>query len=251
MQVGIFRLTGTPLSKRLDLTPALTLRVSNPMQRPPVVVFDFDLTLTRWDTADRFFRWLLRRDPARLALVLAALPVLGPFLLSRFTRRWPVRYAVWVATLGRTPDALPALVEEFIRTLPLGHGSVLLPTAVERLQAHVAQGDEVVIATGCLDVLAAALLRQAGLEQVTLVASTVRPLLGGLARDQHCYGANKIPMLASRGFAPPWAATYTDHSADLPVLELAHERFLINPKPGCVTRIENSLATQVTILDWR
>ncbi|MCF7751485.1 hypothetical protein KQ945_12045 [Bacillus subtilis subsp. subtilis] len=46
------------------------------MQQGKVVVFDFDLTLTltRWETARRFFKGLLRRQPARLALLLLALP---------------------------------------------------------------------------------------------------------------------------------------------------------------------------------
>ncbi|HGM6769746.1 TPA: haloacid dehalogenase-like hydrolase [Stenotrophomonas maltophilia] len=219
--------------------------------KPPVVVFDFDLTLTRWDTADQFFRWLLRRSPARMAVLLAALPALAPLLLTGFTQRWPIRFAVWVSTIGRKPDALPALVEEFIQTLPLGSESVLLPAGVERLQAHMERGDEVVIATGCLDALASALLRHAGLEQVPLVASTVRPFLGGLVQDQHCYGPNKIPMLAARGYAPPWAVAYTDHRADLPVLKLAAERFLIDPKPECVTRLEAALASKMKILNWR
>jgi phosphatidylglycerophosphatase C len=75
------------------------------MSNPPVVVFDFDLTLTYWDTADRFFRWLLRRNPWRLLVVAMALPVLGPLLPFRRTRRWLTWFAVWVATLGRSPRA--------------------------------------------------------------------------------------------------------------------------------------------------
>lgn len=217
----------------------------------PVVVFDFDCTLTRWDTADRFFRWLLRREPWRLVLVLAALPVLGPLLLARPTRKWPIRFAVWIATLGRTPEALPALAEEHIQSLPKGHASVFLPAAVERLQAHLVQGDQVVIATGCVEALAQALLRHAGLSQVPLVASTVRPFLGGLVRDQHCFGPNKIPMLAARGFAPPWAVAYTDHHADLPVLRLSAERYLVSPNPKCLFRIEQALSIEATILPWR
>lgn len=220
-------------------------------QESAVVVFDFDLTLTRWDTADRFFRWLLRRDPWRFALVLVAFPILAPLLLTRSTRKWPIRFAVWAATLGRTPDALPALVEEHIQSLPMGHASVLLPVAVGRLQAHVAQGDQVVVATGCLEPLAHALLRRAGLDHVPLVASTLRPFFGGLIRDQHCFGPNKIPMLAARGFAPPWAAAYTDHHVDLPVLRLSSERYLISPKPRCLARIEEALAIKATILTWR
>lgn len=216
-----------------------------------VIVFDFDLTLTRWDTASRFFKWLLRRDLWRLALVLLALPVLAPLLLVKFTRKWPIRYAVWVATLGRTNDALPALVEEHIQSLPLGHASVFLPDAVAQLQAHVEQGDQVVIATGCLQPLAVALLQQAGLGQVPLVASTLRPFLGGLVRDQHCFGASKVPMLSARGFSPPWAVAYTDHQADLPILQLSSECYLVSPKTTCLARIEQVLATKPTVLVWR
>ena len=216
-----------------------------------VVVFDFDLTLTRWDTADRFFRWLLRRDPWRLTVVLAALPVLGPLLLVRSTRKWPIRFAVWVATFGRSPGALSALAEEHIQALPMGHASVFLPAAVEQLQAHVAQGDQVVIATGCVDALAQTLLRHAGLNHVPLVASTLRPFLGGLARDQHCFGPNKVPMLSARGFAPPWAAAYTDHRADIPVLRLSSERYLVSPRPECLAHVEQALGIKATILAWR
>lgn len=217
----------------------------------PVVVFDFDLTLTRWDTADRFFRWLLRRDVWRLSLIVVAFPLLGPMLAFAATRKWPIRFAVWVATWGRDPDALNALVNEHIRALPGGQASVFLPLALERLQDHVAQGHRVVIATGCLEPLARALLSRAGFGHVPLVASTLRPFLGGLVRDEHCFGTNKVPMLAARGFAPPWAVAYTDHHADLPVLERSAERYLIDPLPTCLARIQRALPEGATLLAWR
>ena len=42
-----------------------------------VVVFDFDLTLTRWETAGRFFKGLLCRQPWRLAALIVAFNGLG------------------------------------------------------------------------------------------------------------------------------------------------------------------------------
>lgn len=216
-----------------------------------IVVFDFDLTLTRWDTAERFFRWLLRRDPWRLALVVVMLPALALVMLVTRSRKWLVRFAVWAATLGRSPAALPALVEEHIRSFAGGPESVFVPAAVERLHAHLAQGHRVVVATGCLEPLAQALLVHAGLGHVPLAASTVRPFLGGLVRDQHCFGPNKVPMLIARGFARPWAVAYTDHHADLPVLKLSTECYLVSPTPECLALIKRSLATEATILAWR
>ena len=216
-----------------------------------VVVFDFDLTLTRWDTADRYFRWLLRRDAWRSATVLVACPLLLPLFLTKTTRRWPIWFAVWVATLGRSQAALAALSEQHIQSLPKGHESVFLPAAVQRLRAHLDRGDRVVVATGCLEPLARALLQRAGLGDVPLVASTLRPFFGGLVRDEHCFGANKISMLSARGYAPPWAVAYTDHQADLPVLRHSAECFLVSPRPACRARIEQALGAKATVLAWR
>ncbi|MGH8028820.1 MAG: haloacid dehalogenase-like hydrolase [Arenimonas sp.] len=217
----------------------------------PIVVFDFDLTLTRWDTADRFFRWLLKRDPWRLALVGMSLPVMGPLFLVAATRRWPIRFAVWVATLGRSVADLEPLVREHADGIFSGVEPVFLDEGLARLQQHLDQGHRVVIATGSLEVLARELLQRAGHGEVALVASTLRPCFGGLVRDRHCFADNKIPMLTERGFAPPWAVAYTDHHCDLPVLRLSRERFLISPKATCVVRIEQALATSSTILAWR
>jgi phosphatidylglycerophosphatase C len=216
-----------------------------------VVVFDFDLTLTRWDTADRFFRWLLRRNPWRLALVLVAVPVVGPLFALRATRKWPVRFAVWVATLGRSNPDLEPLAREHVDAVFAGTEPVFLDQGLARLRQHLAQGHRVVIATGCLEVLARELLRRGGHGDVALVASTLRPFLGGLAVDRHCFAENKIPMLSERGFAPPWSVTYTDHHCDLPVLRLSRERYLVSPKPDCVARIEQALSARATILAWR
>jgi phosphatidylglycerophosphatase C len=217
----------------------------------PVVVFDFDLTLTRWDTADRFFRWLLRRNPLRGALVLASVPVLGPLYLFAATRKWPVRFAVWAATFGRSQHDLQRLARVHADALARRAEPVFLEAGLARLREHADQGHRIVIATGCLEVLASELLRRAGLGHVPLVASTVKPYLGGMVRDRHCFGENKVPMLSERGFAPPWAFTYTDHHCDLPVLRLSRERYLVSPKPQCVARIEQALAEKTRILAWR
>lgn len=215
------------------------------------VVFDFDLTLTRWDTADRFFRWLIRRDKWRLGAALAALPILGPLYLVPFFRKWPIHFGVWIATLGRESADMSELAKEYIKSLPMDRDCVFRPAAVEQLQVHIEQGDRVVIATGCLEQLAHALLRYAGLDSVPVVASTLRPFLGGLTRDQHCFGDNKVSMLTARGFAPPWAVAYTDHRADLPLLRSSAERNLVNPTPKVQAHVEHELPNGCNILIWR
>jgi phosphatidylglycerophosphatase C len=220
-------------------------------QPTPTIVFDFDHTLTAWDSADRFFRWLLWREPWRAAMVIAALPVLAPLLLARRTRKLPVRFAIWVATLGRADEDVCTLVHRHVRELVVDAPRLVLADGIAQLERHLAQGHRVVVATGSLEVLARAYLDHAGLQHVPVVGSTLRPLLWGMVSREHCFGPRKIPMLTARGYAPPWATTYTDHECDLPVIAHSAECFLVNPKPRAVRVVGDRLAATPTILAWR
>ena len=217
----------------------------------PVVVFDFDLTLTAWDTAGRFFRWLLLREAWRLGLVLAALPALGLLLIAKSTRKGPVRFAVWVATLGRTQQDLRVLARRHAQLVFSKAPPVFFRDGLTRLQFHLEQGHTVVIATGCLEVLAKELLSRAGFGHIALVGSTLRPFLGGMAPHRHCFGQNKVPMLTERGFAPPWAFGYSDSESDLPVLHHCRESYLINAEATCVVRVGQRVAGKVSSLAWQ
>lgn len=221
------------------------------MSKPDVVVFDFDLTLTGWETASRFFKTLLRRQPWRIAGVVLALPVLVPLWALPHTRRLPVRFAVWMATFGRSGEALAALAVAHADEVFGGPEPVFLAQGVERLRNHLAQGDQVVIATGCWEPLAQALLEREGLQDVPLVASTLRPCLGGWVSERHCLGENKIPMLAERGYPPPWRVAYTDHCADLPLLRNSAQWYLVSPGEECLRLIEQTMMTKAQILPWR
>lgn len=221
------------------------------MQHNNVVVFDFDLTLTRWETASRFFKQLLRRQPWRWAVVGLALPVLLPLFLVPATRRLPVRFAVWVATFGRSRAGMEALAQAHADALFAEGDTLFLPEALHFLRQHLADGDRVVIATGCWEPLARALLQRGGLRQVPLVASTLRPFLGGWVSEDYCLGENKVPMLAARGFPPPWAWAYTDHHMDVPILRHSQQWRLISPAPKCQKRIEQALGRPASVLAWR
>ena len=145
---------------------------------------------------------------------------------------------------------LCACVEAHADEIFGGCEPVFLGQGLQRLQQHIDQGDRVVVATGCLEVLALALLRRAGFPDVAVVGSSLRGHWGGMARHEHCFGARKISMLAARGYAAPWAITYTDHPCDLPVLKLPRERFLVNPKPGAAESIEPELGCGTEVLAW-
>lgn len=220
-------------------------------QTDKTVVFDFDHTLTSWDSSDRFFRWLLKRQLWRIGLLGLFLPVLGPLLLIKRTRRWPVWVAVWVATLGRSQEGIGLLAKEHVRGILASQQSLLLQDGIRQLREHEELGHRVVIATGSLAVLAQEFLDQGGLGQVPLVGSSFKPFLWGMVSNEHCFGVRKIPMLSDRGFPPPWSVTYTDHECDLPVIGLSAQCFLVNPKPSAIQVITQKLSFTPEVLNWR
>lgn len=216
-----------------------------------IVVFDFDLTLTSWDTAARFFAWLLRRRPWKMVLGAPVALVISPLALFRRTRGVPIRCAAWLATFGHDHEPLRALARAHIAEINARYGSFLRRDGRTQIDAHLSQGHTVVVATGALEDLAREILVQEGLVNVTVVGSSMRRWLGGMVVNQHCFGANKIPMLQERGFEPPWAIVYSDHEADLPLLRAGARQFLVNPKPRAVARLMAVLGPSASVITWR
>lgn len=220
------------------------------MDRYQTIVFDFDHTLTAWDSSDKFFRWLLRRGPWRMVLLIASIPFLTPLLLIKSTRNLPVKFAVWTATLGRSSDAISALAKMHVTEL-VARQPLILRDGIRQLNHHLEQGHRVVVATGSLEVLAREFLDRSGLAHIPLVGSSLKPLMWGMVAHEHCYGPRKIPMLTQRGYPPPWDATYTDHECDLPVIGLSAEFFLVNPRPKTIRIITDKLSRTPVVLSWQ
>jgi phosphatidylglycerophosphatase C len=217
----------------------------------PVAIFDFDLTVTSWDTAARFFGWLLRRSPWKLLLGAPIALLLSPLVAFRRTRRIPIRFAAWLATFGHDHEALRLLARAHIADISACGGKFLRQDARTQIEAHQSQGHTVVVATGALEYLARDILANEGIINVTVVGSSMRRMLGGMVVNRHCYGAHKIPMLQERGFEPPWAFVYSDHEADLPLLRAGTRQFLVNPKPQAAAYLLAVLGSSSTVVTWR
>ncbi|HTC45521.1 MAG TPA: haloacid dehalogenase-like hydrolase [Steroidobacteraceae bacterium] len=221
------------------------------MPQATTAVFDFDHTLTRWDTAARFFGWLLRRAPWKVLLGAPLALLLGPLALFSRTRRIPVRYLAWLATFGFGHEQLRVLARLHVAETIEGGESFVRHDARRQIELHGSQGHIVVVATGALEYLAGEILAQAGIVNVAVVGSSMRRFLGGMVVNQHCYGARKVPMLQSRGFDPPWAFVYSDHEADLPLLKEGTTQVIVNPKPAAAHYLLSVLGPSASVVTWR
>jgi phosphatidylglycerophosphatase C len=99
--------------------------------------------------------------------------------------------------VGGRDDDVAVVAEAYEETLTR-KPEAAVAEAIACVRAHRADGDVVVVATGCEEVLARGYLRSVGLGDLEVVGSTgsLRP-----PRIRRAMGATKVAMLAERGYA--------------------------------------------------
>jgi phosphatidylglycerophosphatase C len=228
----------------------------------PVAVFDLDGTLLRGDTTVEFIRGLILRSPARTAAALLIVP-LGPFFFMPFSRRYAIALLLWIATAGLPPREIDAMVQRFAAAHAAEGNRIRV--VLDRLHAHLAAGDRVVIATGCADWLASAVCRALGLDTVEVVAARLRQGRTFVRPSPECgmwdalptsagvmsFGLEKLRRLAAAGITFPVAYAYTDSSTDLPLLLAATERHVVEPSRGHLRRIRAKAGPGCVVLRSR
>lgn len=201
-----------------------------------LVVFDFDGTLVRGDCGHAFVRSLLWRQPWRMPFAFLVAPLGLPLLATANGRRLGVSMFLWIATLGTSRDRLRQRAANFAKDYRLSR----IEPAWHALQTDLARGHRVVIATGALRWLAEDLLARLQLQgRVELVASELRPWLGGFVCRVQCNGRDKTRHLQQSGFAPPYLRAYSDTWSDRALLDLAQTPVLVNARADLLQKFRD------------
>lgn len=218
---------------------------------PATVLFDFDGTLVRGDCAAAWLRELLRSHPLRRLAAGLSFPFLAP-AFGWWRSAWvPASFYLWLATVGRTDEALAEAREDFLRDCAARRDQLLVAPAVAALHAHLAAGDRVVVVTGSERRLARDLWRALGQPDLTFVGSSVRPGLGGWIGAEHTIGPRKLVALARAGIHPPFTAVYSDSARDLPLLCETARPVLVLPDRRSLQRVQRRLRGAFEVLAWR
>ena len=84
-----------------------------------------------------------------------------------------------------------------------------------------------------------------------MVGSTRRARMRGWVAAEHCVGARKVQMLRDAGVVPPWSVVYTDSASDLPLLQLAQRRCVVNATPTALRTLKRALGHDtLEIFNW-
>ncbi|RDI98511.1 haloacid dehalogenase-like hydrolase [Dyella solisilvae] len=213
---------------------------------PRTVLFDFDGVLIHGDAFSLFMRDSYRRSTLRKLAAVMALPWMA--LAAPFSRTLALRALVHVGLLGLSERRYKAAAEAF------GAGLVRRPRQFCRdglnvLRRHQADGDRVIVVTGCEHVLVSHILLQLGIENVEVLASQLRPGLLGMRVKVHNVGRRKTAQLAAAGVGE-WHVAYSDSLVDAPMLKPAAEVVLVNGTPKLCKKLEKALGRTITRVDW-
>jgi HAD superfamily hydrolase (TIGR01490 family) len=194
-----------------------------------LALFDIDGTLLPGSTERRFWRYLFRhgqQGPAQIAAYVLFL-----------VRRWPTFGTTVLkknkAYLRGLPvERVRALAERFVATevVPRLRESVLL-----RLREHLSAGDRVVLLSGTIEPVAAALAATLGVEHVVATACAQRDGRYTTAPPTaHPFGAAKLELArdiaAALGCDLGAAAAYGDSHHDLPLLSAVGRPVAVFPE---------------------
>lgn len=211
-----------------------------------VVLFDFDGVIVHGDTFARFARQRYARAPWRVLVAALALPWL--LVQWPFSRWLPLRTLVHIGLLGLDEARYAHVARAFAVDL-VRRPRQFSREAIAALRRHVADGDRVLIVSGCEQVLLEAVLAELGLDGLEVVASRLRAAPFGLRVKRHLIGAAKPRELAALG-VQEWRRAYSDSARDVPMLRPAAEAVLVNATPARCRRVEQALGRAVLRVEW-
>lgn len=196
-----------------------------------VVFFDLDGTLHQQDMFGTFMRYLLRRQPLNLLLVIPLLPVIGAGLLFKGrATRWPMSLLLWAITFGHSEETLRQHEAEFaawFRTRVTA-----FPVVQQRLSDYLSSGDaDVWLITGSpQNLVEQVYFDSAFLPRVKLIASQMARGYGGRVLAMRCLGHEKVAQLEEKIGTPlQLYSGYSDSKQDNPLLYFCQHRWRVTP----------------------
>ena len=213
---------------------------------PRIVLFDFDGVLF---CGDAFYLFIKERYATafwRKLLALLTLPWL--LLCLPFSRKLAMRTLIHVGLFGMGPQRYQLTVEAFADQL-VRRPRQFYRDSLLRLRKHQAEGDKVIVVTGCERLLVSRVLAQLGLTDLDILATELKPGWSGMRVRAHNIGRRKVQRLAADGITRCRVA-YSDSLQDLPMLKLADEPVVVNGTPNLCKRVEKGLARTVARVAW-
>ncbi|MEM1136976.1 MAG: HAD-IB family phosphatase [Bacteroidota bacterium] len=214
-----------------------------------IVIFDFDGTLSPYDTFSKFFNHFLKTHPFRLVLFIIILPSIIPFLLIKHTTEFALNFTLWSCTLGLTLKDWQREINDFAVEFS-SQCNLLYADGLRQLRFHQEKEHRIFIVTGSSEELIQAICHQFDLSKITVIGSVMYPFYYGIITHRRCLGIEKIHQLKDRYQLSRWTYIYTDSVSDMPLLERSEFKIMVNPKAKDWKKAKRYLGDQLQKLSW-
>jgi HAD superfamily hydrolase (TIGR01490 family) len=188
-----------------------------------LALFDFDGTVTSSDTWTPFMRFAIR--PARMLAGRALLiPVAVGYRLGMVSASRGRQMAARVGFQGEEAAAVRQLGVEYATTVLPG---TLRQSALERIEWHKSEGDDVVLVSASLDVYLGPWCEGRGVDYICTTLEERDGRLTGRYVQGDCSGAEKVRRILHRYELSRYAVVYAygDSHEDREMLDLAHKKY--------------------------
>ena len=197
-------------------------------------------------------RFMLLRNPVRFLWCFLTVPLVLPFLFHARTKRMGFSALLWITTFCMSNNKLANLRRTFIKHYLTNSSTIVFKDAINQMQQHLLNADEVIVVSGASRWMVKAIFSQKDLPPVKLICSEEKRFLGGMICTFHCYAMNKAKRIQRHYELAEFNSLigYSDSAADIPLLTLCHKRVVVNPQPKCLKRLRKSFNQQMKVVSW-
>lgn len=205
------------------------------LEKPRVLIFDLDRTITRLPTYTPFLlRSALKLAPWRLVLIIFLIPFFGAYAVGLVDRKG-LKQIMHRMFLGANlkKHRVEMIANRFAdHIIPAG----VFDQARDLISCAQTRGDRVILATASHRFYVTAIANRLNIGEIVATKSVWRnDALTWKIDGENCYGDGKVRMvrdhLANAGVDPVMhhIVFYSDHISDLPLFELSDEPVATNP----------------------
>lgn len=208
------------------------------------VLVDFDGTITKRDTLFRFFIYTMRFEPGRAFPACILAPLLAILFIVPGLRKHVVSSLLWISTVGCSPKSIVKKLEAYSSYLVIK--GEFNEKMIHQLRHHKLCGHHICVISASPAIWIRAVMKALDITDAHVIGSRFKFFAGGLVMAKRCAGVEKVRRLRAKPHFQ-WRYAYSDSAADLPMLSLARQPYLVGANQLAFLRVRRCLkrVTQV------
>ncbi len=217
--------------------------------KPKYAVFDFDGTIVAKDTLISLLKLCFKSQPWRLLFLVPFSPIVFVTYLFKLDRSVAKSVVLWCATCFRSKKNIISLLNKDIIS---ECENLWFKDAIQTLNQLRNEGHEIIIATASGQLWIRALLRTKFPHSKMIIGTRLKFFCTGvILASKNCRNQEKLNRIRKQlGHDFEWESSWSDHTADIPILKAAKKPFIISPKPEHLVQFQETFGAKMTVYNW-